>query len=241
MKEVLKRLVELQKIDLELQKLESTRGDLPQQVNHSEKRFKAAQEGNEQKKGLFLEYQKERNLLDMEIKGLKEKENKYKDQLYQVKNNREYDAVTMELESVRNSVRKAEDRILELMTLEEETAQFLQTYQENLAELETEYSKKKKELQGRMAETEKDEIYLKDQRDKIMRRIDQRNLSVYKRIAGAKNGLAVVPVARNACGGCFKSLPPQKILEIRNMESIHFCEVCGRILVWEDRNKEEGR
>lgn len=240
MEEVLKRLVELQKVDQELQKLESTRGNLPQQVDHLEKRFKVAREENEQRKGLLLQYQKERNLLDMEIRGLKEKENKYKDQLYQVKNNREYDAVTMELESVRNSVRKAEDRILELMALEEETAQFIQTYQENLAELEKEYLQKKIELQARITETEKDEIYLKDQRDKIMRRIDQRNLAVYRRIAGAKNGLAVVPVIRNACGGCFKSLPPQKILEIRNMQAIRFCEVCGRILVWEDRMTEEG-
>jgi len=239
LEEVLKRLVELQKVDLDLHKLESTRGDLPQQVNHLEKRFKAAREEYEQKKQLLLEYQKERNLLEMEIKGLKEKENKYKDQLYQVKNNREYDAVTMELESVRNSVRKAEDRILELMTLEEETDQFLQTQQEKLAGFEKEYQQRKKELEDRIAETEKDEIYLKDQRDKIIRRIDPRNLSVYKRIAGAKNGLAVVPVVRNACGGCFKTLPPQKILEIRNMQSIRFCEVCGRILVWEDRLTEE--
>ena len=89
-----------------------------------------------------------------------------------------------------------------------------------------------------MAETEKDEAALQDRRGKIVRKITPRILSSYERIRKAKNGTAVAPVIRNACGGCFKSLPPQRILEIRQMDRMYLCEVCGRILVWDEKVAE---
>ena len=90
-----------------------------------------------------------------------------------------------------------------------------------------------------MEETEKDEARLRDLRDKVVRKLEPRILANYERIKKAKNNVAVVSVIGNACGGCFKTLPPQRILEIRAMNRIYLCEVCGRILTW-DEEKSEG-
>ena len=101
------------------------------------------------------------------------------------------------------------------------------------------FRERKTELDKLLEKTEKDEAALKDQRDKIVRKLEPRIVSNYERIKKAKNEHAVVPVIRNACGGCFKTLPPQRILEVKAMNRIYLCEVCGRILTW-DNDKSEG-
>ena len=239
MKGVLEQLVELQKLDSQILSIESMRGDLPHQVNRLNQELKEAEQSLKDIEKQLQDYQKEHDMVEMEIKALEEKKEKYQSQLFEVKNNREYDAVTHEIESVKDEIGKKETRLLELMDLNSELKESLETTQEREEEVQQKYLERKAELDKRMEETEKDEVRLKDLRGKVVRRLEPRILANYERIKKAKNDLAVVSVIGNACGGCFKTLPPQRILEIRAMNRVYLCEVCGRILTW-DEEKSEG-
>lgn len=239
MKEVLERLIQLQKLDSEILHLESLRGDLPQQVSRLTQALKEAEQDLEDTNSKSRDYQKEQDSITIDTKTLEEKKQKFQSQLFEVKNNREYDAVTHEIESVKDEIGKKETRLLELMDLSKEIKESLKNKTEHLEELGKQFKERKAELDKRLEKTEKDEAALNDQRDKIVRKLEPRILSNYERIKRAKNDLAVVPVIRNACGGCFKTLPPQRILEVKAMNRIYLCEVCGRILTW-DENLSEG-
>ena len=239
MQQILKQLIELQKIDTQLLELESLKGDLPQQVSLLNKQLREAEEALEDKDKKLQSYRKEKGMLEIEIKALEGKQKKYQAQLFEVKTNREYDAVTQEIEAAKADVDNKESRLLELIDMEEEITNALEKTKEEIENLKDKLNGKNHELKKRLAQTEKKEISLRDKRENIIHRLNPRIRATYERILKAKNGLAVVPVIRNACGGCFKTLPPQKILEIRQMNRLCLCEVCGRILVWDENISEQ--
>lgn len=239
MQQVLNLLIALQRLDSQFDQMESLRGDLPHQVNRLKEELEEIEESLKDHEDKLIVYQKERGIAEMEIKALEGKEKRYQTQLFEVKTNREYDAVTHEIEAVRIKVEDKESRILELMDLEEETKKSLEDKKKEVEKLKDRLENVNKELKSQVARTENDEAVLKHEKEKILHKLESRYFSTYERIRKAKNGLAVVPVARNACGGCFKTLPPQRILEIRQMNRIHLCEVCGRILVWDEEKSEE--
>jgi predicted nucleic acid-binding Zn-ribbon protein len=234
----LNQLVELQKLDSQLLQLESLKGDLPHQVDHLKQEVDETRKSYEEKVQKLKAYQREKGIVEMEIKALEGKQKKYQTQLFEVKTNREYDAVTHEIESVKSETEKKESRLLELMDLETETAESIKTTNEHVETLTGLLDRRSAELAQTLAKTEKDEAALQHERNKIVRTMTPRLLSTYDRIRKAKNGFAVAPVIRNACGGCYKTLPPQRILEIRQMNRIYLCEVCGRILVWDAKESE---
>lgn len=238
MRDVLGRLMELQEVDSKLSQLESLRGDLPHQVSRLNVEYENTKKALENREAQLLAHQKERSTTELEIRALEERQKKYQSQLYEVTNNKEYDAVTHEIEAVKTEIESKESRVLELMDLESETTETIEAAREAIGELDERLNQNRLELQGRLAKTEKEEIALQDKRDKILREITPRIFSSYERIRKAKSGFAVTPVIRNACGGCFTSLPPQRVLEIRKMDRLHLCEVCGRILVWDEKVSE---
>lgn len=234
MQKVLEQLIELQRFDSQLTQLENLRGDLPNQVSRLHQELEEAEKSLNEKEEKLRVYNRERGIIEMEIKALEGKQKKYQTQLFEVKTNREYDAVTHEIESVKSNIGKKENRLLELIEFEEETQNSLEVIREEIEKLRGRLDGRSVELKKRLSKTEKNEIALKDKRGKILHKLEPRLVATYERIRRAKNGLAVVPVIRNACGGCFKTLPPQKILEIREMDRLYLCEVCGRILVWDE-------
>ncbi len=239
LKDVLKNLKLLQLVDTQLRELESTRGDLPQRVEQLKQELDVAEKLCDDNEKQFQDTQKERALLEVEIKSLQEKKSKYQDQLYQVKNNREYDAITFEIEAIKNTISDNESKIIELLDKEEKLSKAIEESKESFEKIKGSFEENHSQLKDRMAETEKEEASLHDQRGKIIRNVPPRILSTYDRTRKAKNGQGVVNVYKNACGGCFKALPPQKVLEIRQMDQMILCEVCGRILVWDEKISEE--
>jgi predicted nucleic acid-binding Zn-ribbon protein len=239
LQQILNNLMVLQRLDSQRAQLESLRGDLPQQVNRLKNEIEEIEQSIKNTQEKLRSYEKERGITEMEIKALEGKKKKYQAQLFQVKNNREYDAVTFEIEAVNAEVEKKENRILEILDMEEELKKSLETDKEEFNKLNGRLENVSKELKGQIAKTEKDEVLLTHEREKVVHKLESRYLASYERIRKAKNGLAVVPVVRGACGGCFKSLPPQKILEIRQMNRLYLCEVCGRILIWDDKESGE--
>ena len=172
MKEILDNLLLLQHVDSKLLKLESVKGDLPQQVAKLNEEVKQSQNLVAHAKEKMENTLKERHLIEKEINDLEESKKKFQDQLYEVKNNREYDAVTHEIESVSAKISANESRVLELMGIEEETQIELKNSEEALAKIEEKLKNQRAALEITLAKTEKDETALLEEKTKLASHID---------------------------------------------------------------------
>jgi predicted nucleic acid-binding Zn-ribbon protein len=236
----LKALYDLQTIHTKIDKIRQVRGELPMEVADLE----------DDVAGLETRIQKIKNELDdLEdeivtrknlIKDSQANIKKYETQLNEVKNNREYDAISKEIEIQGLDIQVSEKKIREFGF---EIASKTSIYEKALADLEARRSDldaKKDELGTITAETEKEENELTGQAEKATSNIDERLLIAYNRLrTNAKNGLAVVTIQRDSCSGCFNQIPPQRQSDIRQRKKIIVCEHCGRILVDELMALEE--
>ncbi len=228
----LKALYELQTIHSKIDKIRQVRGELPMEVADLE----------DDVAGLETRIQKIKSELDDLEDDIVTRKNiirdaqanikKYETQLNEVKNNREYDAISKEIEIQGLDIQVSEKKIREFgFDITSKT----QVYEKALAELESrkaDLDVKKAELDTITAETEKDEAELNAQAEKSIPNIDDRLLFAYNRLRkNAKNGLAVVTIQRDSCSGCFNQIPPQRQSDIRQRKKIIVCEHCGRILI----------
>ncbi len=160
---------------------------------------------------------------------------KYEKQSDNVKNNREYEAITKELEMQTLEVKLAERHIKDANEEIADKARALDVVKKNIANKEANLKVKKGELDKIIAETEKEEQEFRAHSEKARAAVDPRLLTSFDRIRkNFRNGKAVVPVLRDACGGCYNAIPPQRQSEIRQHKKIIVCENCGRILVDEE-------
>ncbi|RZM20802.1 MAG: hypothetical protein EOO88_35135 [Pedobacter sp.] len=236
----LKALYDLQTIHTKVDKIRQVRGELPMEVADLE----------DDVAGLETRIQKIKNELDdLEdeivtrknlIKDSQANTKKYETQLNEVKNNREYDAISKEIEIQGLDIQVSEKKIRDFGF---EIASKTAIYDKALADLDArraDLDAKKAELGTITAETEKEENELNGQAEKATVNIDERLLIAYNRLRGnAKNGLAVVTIQRDSCSGCFNQIPPQRQSDIRQRKKIIVCEHCGRILVDEQMALEE--
>lgn len=227
----LRRLYALQEIDLHLDELEAQKGDLPAQVNELGAKVAELSSQIEQLQNTITNAIIERDKADVDIITLMEKIEKHKNQQFQVRSNREYDALTKEIEHSQTNIVKLEKAMGEhegRMKIAKEDVEKLKS---ELAELEKQLAEKRGELEE-VAELNRDEeLKLHHEREKILVRVQKGDIALYERIRKAKGGKAVVAVRRGACGGCFNRIPPQRILELRQNSVLFRCEHCGRILV----------
>ncbi|MBI5020675.1 MAG: hypothetical protein HZB59_04510 [Ignavibacteriales bacterium] len=227
----LKYLYALQIVDSQLQEVHELKGDLPGLVDDLEQKVDELKAKIKELNSTLKQSKINRDKADLEIIDLAEKVEKYKNQQLNVKSNKQYDALTREIEAAeKKSVQLEKD--METYETQMETAKKdVETYSIQLEQSSEDLDGKKKELREVNKEHEKEELKYHHERDKIIARINKQDLDSYKRIKDAKGGVAVVAVKRNACGGCFSRVPPQKILEIRQNNRLFTCEHCGRILV----------
>ena len=230
--EKLQHLYELQRIDTEIDKIRTLRGELPLEVQDLEDELAGLETRLENLKTEISEAEKSVSQKKLEISKSEELIKKYSEQLDNVRNNREYDALSKEIEFQKLEIELQQKRIREALKTKSEKEEALeissQQYEEKKADLEA----KKAELDDIIAETHKDEEDLIKKSEQLSQNIEERLLTAYKRIrANARNGLAVVTVDRDACGGCFNNIPPQRQLDIRSRKKIIVCEYCGRILI----------
>ncbi len=227
----LQSLYTLQKIDTELQDIHEMKGDLPQIVEALESKVEELKKKIKDYNDMIKQSKISRDKADVEILDLAEKVEKYKKQQLQVKSNKQYDALTKEIENAENTSAKLEKE-MELLERNMVAAKAeVDTHTAQLGESATELQDRQKELREVNKEHEKEESKLRHEREKIVGKIDRDDLAKYELIRKAKGGNAVVPVKRGACGGCFKRVPPQMILELRQNSKFYQCEHCGRILV----------
>ncbi len=230
--EKLKALYDLQCVDSEIDKLRIVRGELPVEIQDLEDeivRIESKLEKFEQEK---LSLKDDIKFKKESIKNSTELIERYKTQLNNIKNNREFTSLTKEVEFQELDMELSEKRINEfkakIVMKDEVIASLTETLTENKEDLES----KKSELLEITSETENEERELMKKSELAKKKIDDRLLSSYNRIRNSvRNGLALVSVDRDACGGCFNKIPPQRQLDIKLHKKVIVCEHCGRILV----------
>jgi predicted nucleic acid-binding Zn-ribbon protein len=237
--EKLKALYKLQKINSEIDKIRTLRGELPLEVQDLEDEIAGLQTRidklNEEVKSLETATNNKKN----EINIAKDLIKKYKEQQNNVRNNREYDSLSKEIEYQTLEIELCEKRIKEFAAQIKEKNDLIEESKNKLEERKNDLESKKNELEDITADTQKEEELLISRRQEYEKMIEERLLTAYKKIRkNARNGLAVASVERDACGGCFNQIPPQRQLDIRSRKKIIVCEYCGRILVDKDMVEE---
>ena len=230
--EKLQHLYELQRIDTEIDKIKTLRGELPLEVQDLEDELAGLETRLENLRNEISEADKSVTAKKQEIAKSEELIKKYSEQLDNVRNNREYDALTKEVEFQKLEIELQQKRIREAQKTKAEKEVNLEISSKQYEEKKADLDAKKAELNDIVAETHKDEETLIKKSEQLANNIEERLLTAYKRIrSNARNGLAVVTVDRDACGGCFNKIPPQRQLDIRSRKKIIVCEYCGRILI----------
>lgn len=222
----------LQQVDTEINKIRIVRGELPLEVQDLEDEIA----GLETRIGNL---QAEVDQMDVNVKekksGIKECQaliKKYEAQQNNVRNNREFESISKEIEFQNLEIQLCEKRIKEFAVTVEAKKAIVAQAKASLKERADDLKQKKIELEEIVAETEKEEDRLMKNFQNNQRFIEERLLNAYQRIKkNARNGLAVVLVERDACGGCFNKIPPQRQLDIKMHKKIIVCEYCGRILI----------
>lgn len=227
----LKILYQLQQVDDQLDELEELRGDLPNAVRELEEKMNSINAEISEKESVQKDSLRKRELNEEEIEKLKENQKKFKAQLYQVRNNKEYDALTKEIDHTEEQVTKLETENNLLADQSKTITQEIQELKPRLDQLNEELKVKEADLKEIIKTNEKEEAKLLAERKKIEAEVKKGDLSTYMRIRKAKKGIAVATIKRAACSGCHNIVPSQRQLEIRKNNKLFFCEYCGRILI----------
>jgi hypothetical protein len=225
-------LYSLQQIDSQIDKIKIIRGELPLEVQDLEDEIIGLQTRLEKFDEEVKAYEKQIAEKKLSIKESNALIKKYEEQQMNVRNNREYDSITKEIDFQNLEIQLSEKRIKEYsFNLEAKTDQIRES-KSLLKERESDLRIKKSELNDIVEETEKEETALMKKSKEYNDMIEDRLALAYNRIRlNARNGLGVVQIERDACGGCFNKIPPQHQLDIRMHKKIIVCEYCGRILV----------
>ena len=230
--EKLKALYDLQMVDTEIDKIKILRGELPLEVQDLEDEIEGLQTRVRNIESEVEAHQESISKKNNEITNAQSMIKKYQEQQNNVRNNREFESLSKEIEFQTLEIELAEKRKKEFSEQVEERNQQIIESKAILEERQTDLNNKKSELDEIIADTQKEEGILDKKREEIMKIIESRLFTAYDKIRNnARNGLAVVTIERDACGGCFNKIPPQRQLDIASRKKIIVCEYCGRILI----------
>ncbi|MBI9054546.1 MAG: hypothetical protein JEY96_12055 [Bacteroidales bacterium] len=237
--EKLKALFELQMVDSKIDNIKRMRGELPLEVQDLEDEIEGLQTRIQKYEEDTASFEESINNKKNEIKESQTLIKKYNEQQNNVRNNREFDSLSKEIEFQTLEIELSEKRIKEFTIKIEDKKSVMTESKELLEDRMADLGVKKNELDSITSETQKEEESLENKSTTIGEVIEDRLLNAYKKIRGnARNGLAVVAVERDACGGCFNKIPPQRQLDVRSRKKIIVCEYCGRIFVDPDMQEE---
>ncbi len=236
----LRALHELQSVVSEIDKIKTLRGELPLEVQDLEDDITGLKTRLVNLDDEIKNMDTAINNKKIAIKDSQALIAKYTEQQNNVRNNREFDSLSKEIEFQNLEIELSEKRIKEFTAEMTEKKATIDSSKKQLKEREEDLDRKKKELEEITGETKIEEEKMKAKSEKIESFIESRLLTAFKRIRkNARNGLAVVTIQRDSCGGCFAKIPPQRQLDIASRKKIIVCEYCGRILVDENINVVE--
>lgn len=232
MEEKIIALYDLQKIDTKIDEINKLKGELPLEVKDLEDEIEGLQTRSTKISQEIDELSSLTKKRKLDIQQSKEMIAKYEEQQHNVRNNREFDSLLKEIEYQKLEIELCEKRLKEYAAETKVKKKALEDAATVIAERKIDLDHKRAELETIDQETAADIEALKAQDAEARKKIDERLLSAYTRIRNnVRNGLAVVTVKRDACGGCYNRIPPQRQFDIRQNKKIIVCEYCGRILV----------
>lgn len=240
MSEVLEVMMQLQSKDLELRELLLTRSSIPKEIELGDRLLDEEKQKVEEKEEELSALKKKRRAREADLEELGVKVKDKEAQLLKVANNKEYQALLGEISVAKGQISEAESELLQMMekedTLEEEVEAFRRNFEPRVVEIK----QARRRLEDQLCKNEEMIPELERIRDDIANSLSPDVRNRYERIAKVKAGLAVVPVRKGACGGCFTALPPQRINEVKRNDRLITCEHCGRVLVWNNGPAEQG-
>lgn len=230
----LEMLLKLQNIDYDLEELDRSREYLPDMINNLKKEMEEVSRTLKESEERLTQQVLQRKKLELDIEEINLELARLQKQMRDIKTNREYDALVTEIANRKTKISESEEELLKTLAEIDELQDKVKEYKEKLVEVD-----KNNRIQLESLGKEMDSIGTKikqkqDERRNISVRINKLMLATYERVKKVKGGAAVVAVKKRACSGCYKSLPPQKIQEIKKGENLITCDSCGRILTWTD-------
>ena len=232
--ETLEMLTRLQEIDQRVDQLAHSRVDLPEKIEILKGQVRELENLIADDQTTLEQLEKDKRQEELGLKEAQDELKRYQEQLYRIKTNREYDAIQAEIDAQKEKISQHEENILNVMATSEEVNENLEGRTKELEQIRTENTPQWERLEEDLSSIEDRIAAEQDQRKNVTVRIDKSILNTYERIRKVKNGVAIVAIRKRACGGCFKTLPPQKIQEVRRTDRIIACENCGRILYWDE-------
>ncbi|MEG1188323.1 MAG: C4-type zinc ribbon domain-containing protein [Bacteroidales bacterium] len=230
--EKLSALYKLQSMLSEIDRIKTLRGELPLEVQDLEDEITGLETRIQNYEVEISDLQTAVSTKKIEIENAQNLIAKYTAQQDNVRNNREFDFLTKEIEFQNLEIELCEKRIREFTAQTTNKREEEERAKSMLVERQADLANKKSELDEIVAETKQDEESLREQAKELETQIEPRLLTAFKRIRkNARNGLAVVYIQRDACGGCFNKIPPQRQLDVKLRKKIIVCEYCGRIMI----------
>ena len=230
----MEKLIELQGIDTKLKDINDLLGDLPTKVeglNQQEVSMKTSLDTN---KGRLKELEVEMHKREVDIAQIDGKVDKLKDQLFLVTNNKQYDALTTEIDHFKDKKSTFESEVIEFLEEKEQLTESIGSMESELGDLTDDLQERRQKLESAISESADEKLSLEKQRKERIDKIDINIISTYDKVMGARGGLAVVPIVGSGCGGCGAHIPPQTITEVRAGSAVHRCDMCGRFLYNEE-------
>lgn len=232
--ETLLTFIELKKVDEELTEIEEEKGDLPGAIEATGNKISLLDKELDEKRQSLAKLTEEKEKLTTDNSSHEEKINKYDEEKFNVRNNKEYDEIVKAIDALFEEVKKNEGRLKEI----NEIAGMLETdvtgLEAKTGELKTELTEKQTLLDELDEQYKQDESTLKEKRKELLTKLNPDSVAMYEKINSAYKGEATAIVRKGNCSGCYNSIPPQRVIEIKSAEKIFLCQTCGRILVSEE-------
>jgi predicted nucleic acid-binding Zn-ribbon protein len=231
---VLQSFLRLREIDSELAEIEEEKGDLPESIERLSSQCAIFKTDYASKKGTLNSLVDEKSRLETENTSHEEKINKYDEQKYNVRSNKEYDEITKTVDSLFEEVKKNEARLKEIDSILSVLDVEIEDLENKITEQEKILSEKQSLLDELDEQYKQEELVLRERRDSAISELNETNRFLYENVNKMYKGEAAAIVRKGNCSGCYNSIPPQRVIEIKTAEKIFTCQSCGRILVAEE-------
>lgn len=234
MTETLKIFLQLKDVDEELFEIEEEKGDLPENIDSIQSKIETLENKLKKKKEDQTSTDSEKAKLEADNASYEERINKYDEQKYDVRSNNEYDEIIKTIEGLFEEVKKNEIRIKEINANADAITAEITLLEGKFSELKTDLDEKQELLDELNKQFQQEDVKLKDKRNELASKLDPQSSALYERINRMHKGEATAIVRKSNCSGCYNSIPPQRVIEIKAAEKVFTCQSCGRILISEE-------
>ena len=225
----LELLLQLQKIDYDIGELERSKEYMPDMMGTLKNEMETAQQAFENAKAELTDLKTRQKTAEVELGSMQEDLKRYQSQMMSIKTNKEYDALVHEIDALKSKITEQETSILGMQERTEEIEGSLETLESNASQLES--------LKERLESVDTKKLEREHERQKIAKEVSRQTMSIYERVRRGKGASVVAPVRKGACSGCFKTVPPQRLQEIKRGVRVIACDSCGRLLTPEENGE----